>query len=59
MITGQSQQFFFDKGAAVIKRISDIIIEYLSDKEDNTDLLHKLFAEVLESMIDGYHALDF
>lgn len=50
---------FFDKGAAVIKRISDIIIEYLSDKEDNTDLLHKLFAEVLESMIDGYHALDF
>ncbi|WP_097025684.1 BtrH N-terminal domain-containing protein [Clostridium peptidivorans] len=50
---------YFDEGAAVIKRVSDVIIEYLSDKEDNTDLLPKLFAEVLEKMIDGYHALDF
>lgn len=49
---------FFDEGGAVIKRISDVIIEYLSDKEDNTDLLPELFAEVLEKMIDGYHALD-
>lgn len=50
---------FFDEGAAVIERISDVIIEYLSNKKDNTDLLPKLFAEVLEKMIDGYHALEF
>lgn len=50
---------FFDEGGAVIKRISDVIIEYLSDKRDNTDLLPKLFAEVLDKMIDGYQALDF
>lgn len=50
---------FFDEGAAVIKRISDVIIDYLSNKEDNTVLLAKLFSEVLEKMKDGYNALDF
>lgn len=49
---------FFDEGAAAVKRISDIIINYLTDKKDNTDLLPKLFAEVLEKMIDGYRALE-
>lgn len=50
---------FFGEGGAVIKRISDVIIEYLANKDDNTDLLPELFAEVLEKMTDGYHALDF
>lgn len=50
---------FFDEGGELIKRISDVIIEYLSNKEDNTDLLPELFAEVLKKMIDGYNALDF
>lgn len=50
---------FFDEGAAVIRRISDVIIEYLTDKEDNTDLLPEFFAEVLDKMTAGYNALDF
>lgn len=50
---------FFDEGAAIIKRISDVIIDYLSNREDNTDQLPELFAQVLEKMIKGYKALDF
>ncbi|WP_160680500.1 BtrH N-terminal domain-containing protein [Clostridium sp. C8-1-8] len=49
---------FFDEGAEVIKQISEIIIKYLSNKEDNTQLLPKLFTKVLEKMIEGYNALD-
>ncbi|QAA32208.1 BtrH N-terminal domain-containing protein [Clostridium manihotivorum] len=48
----------FEEGAAVIKQISEIIIEYLCDKEDNTQLLPELFSKVLEKMIEGYNALD-
>ena len=50
---------FFDEGAAVIKRISDVIVDYLSNREDNTDKLPELFEQVLEKMIEGYKALDF
>lgn len=50
---------FFEEGAGVVKRISDVIIEYLSYKEDNTDFLPVLFTEVLEKMIEGYNALNF
>lgn len=49
---------FFDKCGQVINKISDIIIEYLSGKEDNIDLLPGMFTEVLNNMIDGYKILD-
>lgn len=49
---------FFDKCGQVISKISDIIIEYLSGKEDNIDLLPGMFTEVLNNMIDGYKILD-
>ena len=49
---------FFDEGAEVIEKISHIIIEYLSNKEDNRDMLPELFTEILEKMTGGFNALD-
>lgn len=49
---------FFDKCGQMISKISDVIIDYLSDKDDNTDLLPVMFTEVLNNMIEGYQALD-
>ncbi|MFT3983587.1 MAG: BtrH N-terminal domain-containing protein [Lachnospiraceae bacterium] len=48
----------FEEGAFVIKQISDVIIEYLTGKNDRTELLPKLFSEVLKSMTEGYQILE-
>ncbi len=47
----------FEEGAFVIAQISDVIIEYLSGKNDYTEILPELFGKVLKSMTEGYHML--
>ena len=55
----EKSAIFFDEGASIIKQISDVIIDYLSHRQDDTDLLPKLFTKVLDKVIKGYQTLDF
>lgn len=47
----------FEECAAVIEKISDVIIAYLSGRADETELLPMMFEEVLSKMIEGYKVL--
>lgn len=44
----------FGGGAAVITRIKDVIVDYLSGRKDDTASLPELFTQVLEIMKSGY-----
>lgn len=48
----------FYKCGELISKISNIIIEYLSDKKDDTNLLAVMFTEVLNNMMEGYQSLN-
>lgn len=48
----------FDKTAIIIEKISNIIIDYLTQTCDDTEQLPLLFSEVLEHMKTGYLILD-
>ena len=54
----KSSKYFYKCGQ-IISKISDIIIEYLCDKKDNTNLLAVMFTEVLNNMMEGYQSLNF
>lgn len=45
----------FEKGSLIIEKISNIIINYLSKKEDKLDNIPKMFSETLEYMIKAYN----
>lgn len=49
---------FFELCAEEIHKISEVIINYLLDREDNTKNLDSMFKEVLVNMIDGYKELE-
>ncbi len=44
----------FDEGAIIISEITDVIVDYLTEKHDKTDELPKLFTKVMEVMTDGF-----
>lgn len=48
----------FDKTSLIIEKISNIIVDYLTQKYDDTDQLPLLFFEVLEDMKTGYLILN-
>ena len=54
----KSSKYFY-KCAQIINQISNIIIEYLCNKKDNTNLLAVMFTEVLNNMMEGYQSLNF
>lgn len=47
----------FNEGGILITEISEIITDYLSGKRDQTELIPKLFSELLNMMKEGYHML--
>lgn len=44
----------FEESSIIIKKISNIIIDYLSNKVDETEKLSLLFSEILKQMKAGY-----
>ena len=48
---------YFDECATSIEKISNIIIEYVSEKNDNTDLLPDLFFDVCKKMKEAFTIL--
>lgn len=44
----------FTQGADVISQIKNVIVNYLVEKEDNTDELPSLFKNVAEIMKQGF-----
>ncbi|UWD47396.1 BtrH N-terminal domain-containing protein [Clostridioides difficile] len=44
----------FEESSIIIEKISNIIIDYLSNKVDKTEKLPLLFSEILKQMKDGY-----
>lgn len=48
----------FNKGACVISKIKDIIVAYLTEKEDATDELPILFKKIEQVMIKGFEILE-
>lgn len=48
----------FDKSATMIEIISNIIIDYLTQKSDDTGQLPLLFSEILKNMKEVYSILD-
>lgn len=44
----------FDEGAVTISEITNIIVAYLTEKNDKTDKLQGLFTKVMEIMTDGF-----
>ncbi|MGX9756976.1 BtrH N-terminal domain-containing protein [Clostridioides difficile] len=44
----------FEESSIIIEKISNIIIDYLSNKIDETEKLPLLFSEILKQMKDGY-----
>lgn len=49
---------FFDEGGTIVEKISAVIIEYLSGKQDRTESLPELFTAVLEKIVSGYQELE-
>lgn len=49
---------YFNEGASTIEKISNIIIEHLSDKNDKMDELPVLFTDVLVKMKTAYSVLN-
>lgn len=48
----------FQKGATVISKIKDIIVDYLTNQEDRTDEFPMLFKEIEQIMIKGFEILE-
>lgn len=44
----------FEEGAAIISEITNVIVDYLTEKNDKTDELPGLFTTVMEIMMDGF-----
>lgn len=44
----------FEEGAAIISEITNVIVDYLTEKNDKTDELPGLFTTVMEIMTDGF-----
>lgn len=44
----------FDEGSVIISEITNIIVEYLIEKNDKTDKLPSLFTKVMDIMTDGF-----
>jgi len=44
----------FQEGAAIISEITNVIVEYLTEKNDKTNELPGLFTKVMEIMTDGF-----
>lgn len=49
----------FAQGADVVSQIKNEIVDYLTDRQDNTDALPALFANVAELMKQGFLILDY
>lgn len=48
----------FQKGATVISKIKDVIVDYLTNQEDRTDEFPILFKEIEQIMINGFEILE-